>query len=137
MEKNKTDVIIDADEFAIAEQEIADGVGSYTHTFNPPLEYQGKKYKELTFDRHKFKGNDDIAILREMRQLGLPTFMAEYEPEYLYRLAARTCTEQISFDAFRQMDGADSVKIRRKLMGFLSKKASSSVMVENGSDDNA
>lgn len=123
MTTEKDNVLIDEESVDEAEKIVSDGVGTYVHKFDPPFEYQGKKYSELVFERDRFKGEDDMAILREMRAFGIPTFMAEYEPEYLYRLAARTCTEKIGYDAFNIMDGADSVKIRRKILGFLSKKA--------------
>ena len=50
--QNKGEAIgaIDPKEFSVAKQEAKSSTGSYIHTFKKPFVYQGKTYKELTFE---------------------------------------------------------------------------------------
>jgi hypothetical protein len=92
MEKNKPDVIIDADEFAVAEKEAEQSAYTYTHKFKRPFEYQGKTFNELTFDWGKLTGRDGLAIENELQQIGKAVIVPTFSGDYLIRMAARACT---------------------------------------------
>ena len=106
MEKNKPDVIIDADEFAVAEKEAEQSAYTYVHKFRKPYEYEGKTYEELTFDWGSLTGRDGLAIENELQQIGkaviVPTFSGEYHPH-----GSRACTVPIGPDAFENMPLSD------------------------------
>jgi len=121
MEKKKTDVIIDADEFAVAEKEAEQSSYSYTHKFRKPYEYEGKSYEEMTFDWGKLTGNDGLSIENEMQQLGKTVIVPTFSGEYLIRLAARACSVPIGSDAFLNMPISDFNKIRSAARSFLLK----------------
>lgn len=121
MEKNKPDVIIDADEFAVAEKEAEQSAYTYTHKFKRPFEYQGKTFNELTFDWGKLTGRDGLAIENELQQIGKAVIVPTFSGEYLIRMAARACTVPIGSDAFENMSLSDFNKIRSAARSFLLK----------------
>lgn len=114
-------VYIDADEFAVAEQEAKASPETYIHKFSKPFVYQGKTYTELAFDWNKLKGEDSLAIENELQQMGKPVIVATLSSEYLIRFAARACTEVIGSDALRLMSIRDYNQIRSAARSFLLK----------------
>lgn len=121
MEKKKTDAIIDATEFAVAEKEAEQSAYTYTHKFHKPYEYEGKTYEELKFDWGKLTGKDGLAIENEMQQIGKAVIVPTFSGEYLVRLAARACTVPVGADAFENMPISDFNKIRSAARSFLLK----------------
>lgn len=117
----KKDVIVDEDEFSIAEQEAVESGLSYTHTFKKPFEYQGKTYTSLTFNWDDLTGRDGLAIENEMQSMGKAVIVPTFSGEYLIRLAAKACTEPIGSDAFEYMRIGDYNKIRAAARSFLLK----------------
>jgi hypothetical protein len=120
-ELKKENVIVDEEEFAVAEQEAAKSEYVYTHHFRRPFEYQGKTYTELTFDWDKLTGKDGLAIENEMQAIGKAVIVPTFSGEYLVRLAAKACTEPIGSDAFEYMRIGDYNKIRSAARSFLLK----------------
>ena len=121
MEKKKDDVIVDADEFAVAEKEAELSAYMYVHKFRTPYEHQGKKYEELSFDWGTLTGRDGLAIENEMQQIGKAVIVPTFSGEYLIRFAARACTVPIGADAFENMPISDFNKIRSAARSFLLK----------------
>jgi len=121
MEKNKSSVIIDADEFAVAEKEAEQSAYTYTHKFRKPYEYEGKTYEELKFDWGKLTGKDGLAIENEMQQIGKAVIVPTFSGEYLIRFAARACMVPVGADAFENMPISDFNKIRSAARSFLLK----------------
>ena len=121
MEKNKDNVIVDADEFEVAETKAKakETSLSYTHKFRKPYKYNGKTYDELTFDWEKLTGKDGLAIENEMQQIGKAVIVPTFSGEYLIRLASRACTEPVGADAFENMSISDYNKIRSAARSFL------------------
>ncbi|MCF8017841.1 MAG: phage tail assembly protein [Vallitaleaceae bacterium] len=120
-EIKKEKVIVDADEFAVAEKEAENSEYTYIHKFKKPFVYQGKTYNQLTFEWDKLTGKDGLTIENEMQQVGKAVIVPTFSGEYLIRLAARACTEPIASDAFELMKIADYNKIRSAARSFLLK----------------
>ncbi|MDD2296805.1 MAG: phage tail assembly protein [Sphaerochaetaceae bacterium] len=114
-------VLVDADEFAAAEKEAVDSEFTYIHKFKKPLEYQGKTYKELTFEWGDLTGKDGLSIENELQQIGKAVIVPTFSGEYLIRLAARACTAPLGADAFENMPISDYNKIRSAARSFLLK----------------
>ena len=115
--------IIDAEEFAVAENEAKESKLVYVHKFATPFTYEGKTYEELTFDFGKLRGNDGIAIERELQALGRVVITPEFSGDYLIRLAAKACTEKIGADVLCAMSLRDYNKVRGKARSFLMNSA--------------
>lgn len=126
MDKNNNEkgININADEFAVAEDEAINSTDLYTHKFSEPFTYEEKTYAELTFDFGKLTGTDDIAIENELMALGKPVMVAEMSGEYLARMAARACTEKVGVDIFKAMSLRDFRKIRNRARSFLLRSGS-------------
>lgn len=119
------EITIDPAEFRTAEEEArAMSADAYVHTFSAPWTFEERTYDTLTFDFGKLTGNDDIAIEAELQALGKPVMVAEMSGEYLYRMAARACTEKIGADAIKAMPLRESRKIRNKARSFLLRSGS-------------
>lgn len=116
--------VIDAKEFAVAENEAAASSDSYTHHFNTPFTFENKTYTELTFDWGKLTGEDGLAIEKEMQDLGLPVIVPTFSGEYLVRMASRACVERIGQDAIRAMRLSDFNRIKSRARSFLLKSES-------------
>lgn len=123
-EKKNTETVIDEAEFAAAEAEAAVSADVYTHTFEPPVQWEGKTYDELVFDFGKMTGEDDLAIENELAALGKPVITAEFSGDYLIRMAARSCTEKIGVDMLKKLPMKDFRKIRNKARSFLLRSGS-------------
>ena len=94
---------------------------SYTHNFNKPLNYNGKTYKQLTFDWESLTGKDGLVIENELQQMGLMVIVPAMSSEYLVRMAARACTDKIGSDAFEMMSLSDCNKINSTARSYLLK----------------
>jgi len=110
---------IDPKEFSVANKEAADSGESYTHKFRKPYEYDGKTFKEVTFDWARLTGDDALAIENELQQLGKAVIVPTFSGEYLVRMCARACTEPIGADFFKRMSIADYNRIRSAARSFL------------------
>ena len=107
-------------EFEVAEQEAqAVEAGVYKHTFAKPFVYEDKEFTSLTFDFDTLTGADSLAVENELQRQGITVIVPTFSGEYLIRIAARACTEQIGSDALKQMRIADYNKIRSKARSFL------------------
>lgn len=93
--------------------------GLYTHHFAKPFAYGKKEYTSLTFDFEELTGADSLAVENELQRQGITVIVPTFSGEYLIRIAARACTEEIGCDAFKQMRIADYNKIRSKARSFL------------------
>lgn len=117
--KNNVNTKVDAEEFAVAEQEAINSTETYVHKFERPFTYEDKTYKELTFEFGSLTGMDSLAIENEMSALGKALIAPEFSGEYLVRMAARSCTAKIGIDVMSAMPLADYNKIRNKARSFL------------------
>ena len=113
--------LVDAKEFAVAEDAAAESENTFTLTFRKPFVYQGKTYKELVFDWDRLTGKDGLAIENEMQQLGKPVIVPTFSGEYLIRMAARACLDTIGSDAFEAMPLAEYNRVRSAARSFLLK----------------
>lgn len=119
MKNEITKPIIDAEEFAVAENEAENSDYIYKHMFAKPFTYEGKTYNELVFDWGSLTGQDSLAIENEMQSLGKPLIAPEFSGEYLIRMAARACTKKIGSDILIAMPLGDYNKIRNRARSFL------------------
>ena len=101
------------------EQDGTEEVGAYVHVFKKPFEYQGKSYDQLTFDFGSLTGRDSLAIENELQALGKMVLSPEFSGEFLIRMAARACTENVGSDAMEQMPMRDYNRIRSQARSFL------------------
>ncbi|MBR3767526.1 MAG: phage tail assembly protein [Clostridia bacterium] len=116
---NESREVINNDEIIIAEKEAAESTGIYTHNFSKPFTFEGKTYKELSFDFDGLTGADSLAIESELSSLGKVVITPEFSGEYLIRLAVRACSEKVGADVFTAMPLRDYNKIRGKARSFL------------------
>ena len=122
MDNNKNGtVIIDADEFSVAEKEAETSGYTYTHVFHKPFVYMGKTINELTFEWGSLTGQDALSIEAELQAIGKPSVVPAFSGEYKIRMAARACTKTIGADAFEQMPLYDFNRITDRARSFLLK----------------
>lgn len=86
-----------------AEAKAENNSGTYTHTFAQPFSYEGRTYDKLTFDWNGLSGKDSVEIERGLLRRGVTTVVAEFTPEYLASMAARSCTYR-SAEGLRTVD---------------------------------
>ncbi len=112
--------IIDPDAFAVA-NETANAMGEpvFVHKLTRPVTYNGKEYSELSFDWWSLTGADGLQIENEMQRLNKPVIVPALSGDYLIRMAARACAEQVGTDIFEQMALFDYNKIRSAARSFL------------------
>lgn len=102
-----------------AEEKEVQTPGVYKHTFNKPFVFEDKEYTELTFDFNRLKGESAMSVERELNALGIVLLQPEISTEYLVRMAARACTEKVSFDIFNKLPLRDCIAIKNKTRNFL------------------
>ena len=85
-------------EEAVKQAEEAENDYYFTHTFQKPFEYEGKKYESLNFAWDRLTGYDGLAIEREMQAIGTPVFVPSLSGDYLIRMAARANVEGIGIE---------------------------------------
>lgn len=120
--ENPAAIAVDEGELTAAQQAaaVADH-GAYTHQLSRPVTYNGREYSALTFAWDKLTGRDGLAIEEEMQQAGKTLIIPVFSGDYLIRMAARACTEQIGADVFKTMPLSDYNKIRSAARSFLLK----------------
>lgn len=91
--------------------------GGYKHTFTKPFEYEGKTYKELTFDFEKLIGTDMIAIEDEMAAVGQYALSPEISTSFLSKMAARAAG--VGSDVVEHLPLRDFGKIKNESRNFL------------------
>jgi hypothetical protein len=119
MSTKKTDNIVEADAFSVAENEAENAAFTYVHHFTTPFTYNGVTYDTLTFDWGSLTGRDGLAIEGELQALGKPVIIPTLSGEYLIRMAARACDKPIGADAFELMRLSDYNRIRSSARSFL------------------
>lgn len=92
---------------------------TYVHTFEEPFEWEGKKYKSLTFRFGDMKGKDVLAITQEMRTRGIVLVTRNFEVDYQYRYAVRCCEEPIGSDLLLALPVKDFDTICQAVQRFL------------------
>lgn len=111
---------IDEKELEIAQEEAKQGKDTFVHKFKKPFEYNGHKYEQFEFDFSSLTGGDSLAVEEELQREGKGVVVvAAFNSEYLIRIAARACTEPISYDAFKFMSLFDYNRIRDRARSFL------------------
>ena len=110
--------------FAVAEKqdEATANNGVFTLHLTRPLEHEGKSYSDLTFDFDSLSGSDSLAIERELQMLGHTVIVANFDSEYLVRVCAKACTENLGVDALGKISLRDFNRLRNTVRGFLSRK---------------
>ncbi len=98
--------------------------GTYVHTFRTPFTYEGKTFSSVSFDFDRLTGNDALAIEAEMQAMGKPVIIPSLSGDYLIRMAARACSEQVGADFFGTMPLREYQAIRSKARNFLLKSES-------------
>lgn len=100
---------------------VSDNVTSIqTIIFKRPVKYCGKEYTELSFDFDKLTGQDSLSIESELTSLGKNSFIPAMNSEYLIRLAAKACTENVGSDIFTTyMSLSDHLEITKMARSFL------------------
>ena len=90
----------------------------YVHTFEKPIEYNGKTYEKLTFDFDSLTGGDSLDVESELMARNHPVLVRNIDSEYVIRMAAKACTERgadgkrvIGHDIFRNMTVKDYGRI--------------------------
>lgn len=102
----------------IAIEEAASSV--QTVTFRKPVKYAGKEYTELSFDFSKLTGQDALSIENELSNQGKNSGLPAMNSEYLIRLAARACTENVGSDIFAAyMSMSDHLEVIKLARSFL------------------
>ncbi len=91
----------------------------FTIALKKPVTYNGKEYKELSFDFDKLTGRDGLAIEDELSRLGKAVIAPVFSGEYLVRMAARACTEQVGADIFDMLTLTDYNRVRSEARSFL------------------
>lgn len=114
-------VPVDEEELNAAKEEAKkDNPGAFTYAMKKPLNYNGKEYKELTFDFSILTGKDSLDVENELMAQGKgAVVVAALNTEYIIRIAARACMEPIGSDAFLTMSLFDFNKIKDKTRNFL------------------
>ncbi|MCL2082873.1 MAG: phage tail assembly protein [Oscillospiraceae bacterium] len=111
---------INPEEFEAVQRDAADSKDTYTHKFKKPFIYDGQEYTELRFDWDGLSGADALAIEREVEKItGVVVIAEEFSSEYLIRMAAKCCTQEIGPDAFELMRQKDYKRIKSRAKSFL------------------
>lgn len=102
----------------IAIEEAASSI--QTVTFRKPVKYAGKEYTELSFDFSKLTGQDALSIENELSNQSKNSGLPAMNSEYLIRLAARACTENVGSDIFAAyMSMSDHLEVIKLARSFL------------------
>ncbi len=76
-----------------------------------PVTYDGKEYKELTFDFGSLTGGDSMDVEDELMSRGHAVLVRSADSMYLSRMCARACNEKVGADIFRLMFVKDCNRI--------------------------
>lgn len=91
----------------------------FDYEFDPPVEYDGKKYAKLHFDFTKLRGKDSMAIEDEIRSMGKAVLVPALDSAYLVRFLAKACDEPIGYDLIEGLEIRDFNKLVRSAKDFL------------------
>lgn len=89
----------------------------YSHEFKIPFEYEGQKYKTITFNFKKLTGADFIAVENEMTNNGEYALDPTLSRSYLSKLASKA--SGIPSDVVEAMPARDFKKITDAVRNFL------------------
>lgn len=92
---------------------------TFSVTFKRPVEYNGKKYTEITFDFEKLTGKDALEIENELTAQGKPLVIPAFSGDYLTRMAAKAADSPIGYDFFDIVSLRDFNAIRSAARSFL------------------
>ena len=92
---------------------------AFEHELKKPFEYNGETYTVLHFDFERLTGKDALRIEEELRANGKVAVVPALNGDYLIRMAALACVEDIGSDAFEDMAIVDYNRITAKARGFL------------------
>ncbi len=95
--------------------------GVITIELKRPIDYNGKRYTELSFDFEKLTGKDGLNIENELQSLGKAVVVPAFSGEYLIRMAAKACGEPIGYDFLESVSMHDYNRIRNAARSFLLK----------------
>lgn len=103
------DAALEAEREANAEPDI----GTYTHMFKAPVNYQGNVIEELSFNWGKLTGTDHLDIENELLMRGKTLVTPEFSSDFLWGMAIRACTK-LDENGVRilRADAAKSIPIR-------------------------
>lgn len=107
------------------EESVIDGLAvvsdntTYVHTFDEPFEWEGKTYKDLTFNFGNLRGRDVLAIMQELRMRGIVLAVKTFDVDYQYRYAARCCEQPIGADMLLALPVKDFDRICNAAQRFL------------------
>ena len=117
-EKNTT--AVDETELEAAREEARkSNVALFEIEFKNPVKYNGKEYSKLSFDFEKLTGRDGLAIEEELQMMNKAVIVPALSGEYLVRMAAKACTENVGADIFDYMPIKDYNRIRSAARSFL------------------
>jgi len=118
-------------------------VGTYTHKFKAPVNYQGVIIDELIFNWGQLTGTDHLDIENEMLLRGKTLVTPEFSGDFLWGMAVRACTKRDE-DGIRVLktDAAQFIPIRdfqlicKKARAFLLRAESKPGKTDFGSVSN-
>lgn len=93
--------------------------GKFTLRFDPAWEYEGKTYKELTFDFNSLTGNDCLAIEDELNSQGKVLLAPSASGHFLVRMAAKACTTRLGSDVLMALPMPKFMQLRSRARVFL------------------
>lgn len=114
-----SDVKIDDREWEEAEKAAKESVPQLTVRLTRPFEWEGKTYEKLAFDFDKLTGRDSLEIEHEMRALNLPLITPAFSGDYILRVAARACEEEIGTDMLLALPLRSYNQVRTSVSAFL------------------
>jgi hypothetical protein len=91
----------------------------YTQKLRIPLEYEGKTYKELTFDFDNINGAAVLTIESEMRASGIILVSPAFSPGFQIRFAARACKANVGYDGLTELSAKDFLDVTGAVRNFL------------------
>lgn len=90
---------------------------NYTHTFNPPVEILGKKYKSLTFYFENLTGEDVEAVELDLQARNIIVLDASVSSAFQCGIAARAA--KIAADEIARLPLRHYLKIKNAARDFL------------------
>lgn len=94
-------------------------VSKFSITLRKPVEYNGRTIEALSFDFDKLTGADGLNIEAELQAAGKIFIAPVMSSEYLVRMAAKACSEEIGADLFDVLPLKEFNQIRSAARSFL------------------
>ncbi len=110
---------INKEELEAAQNESENVISKFSITLRKPIEYNGRTIETLSFDFDKLTGADGLNIEAELQAAGKVVIAPVMSSEYLVRMAAKACNENIGADIFDVMSLKEFNKIRSAARSFL------------------